>query len=204
MRTILAVIGAFAIGFVAIIGILFVIGMQRAGPLLEEAHVFTDEAVPAITTEWNGDELWSRAAPELKQAMGNNGLAQLMSAGSFQLGRLVEYNNAECALTAYEFRTGVGEQALAQCTGKAEYEKAIAGYTLNAIKRDDAWKILGFFVLAEEATDQPVMVSYRDHSQIKEKSIGLSVDGMSVGVSTEVSLEAGAEIITRSKIENFD
>ncbi len=203
MRTLLAIIGAFALGFVAIIGVFFVIGMQRVGPLLEAAHSYTDEAVPAITTEWNGEELWSRAAPELKELLQNGGLEQLMTAGSFQLGRLVNYNKTTCELTAYEMRTGSGERALAQCVGKAEYEKAIAGYTLNITKQNDEWKILGFFVIAEEATDQPVTVSYRSQGTPDANGLGLTVNKISIGVSSSEKPEAGAEIRTNTKIENF-
>lgn len=204
MRTFLAIIGALAIGVVGLFGVLVIIGVQRAGPVLEEAHAYADESVPAITSEWNGDELWSRAAPELKELLRNGGLEQLMSAGSFQLGRLVNYNPAECTLTGYELGTEEGETALAQCAGKAEYEKAIAGYTLNVLKREGEWKILGFYVLAEEATDQPVMVSYRPAPKPAQKSVGLSWRKLSVGVSTVDGREAGAEIRTGSKIENID
>lgn len=204
MRTVLAVIGAIAVGFTAFIGILFIIGMQRAGPLLKAAHEYTDEAVPAITAEWNGEELWSRAAPELMELLENGGLEQLMNAGSFQMGRLVNFNKSECALTAYELRTGTGERALAQCTGKAEYEKVIAGYTLNLIKRDNEWKILGFFVIAEKESGLPVMVSYRSRSPVEDKSIGVSLNNMMVGHASDAPLEAGAEVITRSKIQNFN
>lgn len=204
MRAILAVIGAFAIGIAAIIGALFFIGKQRSGPLLEAAHAYTDEAVPAITAEWNGDALWSRAAPELMMLLENGAVEELMGVGSFQMDRLVNYEKPLCVLTAYEIRSGTGERAFAQCTGKAEYKRITARYTLNVVMRDKEWRILGFFIEAEKESGRPAIVSYRSNLQDRDISIGFALDKLSVSRSPGASLEAGAEIAARSRVEIFE
>lgn len=204
MRTFLAFIGALAIGFVAAIIILAVIGAQRVKPILAEAHEYADDAIPAITTQWNGAELYSRATPELKELLANGALEQLMSAGSFQLGRLQDYAGATCVLSQYLMTTSDGETALVQCTGEATYQKAIAAFTLNLAKRKGEWGVLGFFVVAQEANDQPVMVAYEVRPSVANRSLGFSAENLSFGLSTSTPLQTGVDIYLAEKIRNDD
>ena len=204
MRTILAIIGALAlIVIVLFVGFIFV-GVQKIAPLMEESVAFADESMPAITKEWDGEELWARAAPELRELLGNGGLEQLMSTGSYQIGNLVEHGGAECTLTHFEFNTGNGELALAQCTGKSRFEKAIAGYRLDIVKRKGEWKILGFFITPEEKVEQPVTVSHTMKRSAPTKKLEISLDKFSIGVSSGTSFDAGADIAIGTKIENAE
>ncbi|GJL92988.1 hypothetical protein [Hyphococcus sp.] len=202
MKTFLAIIGTLALLFIGLIVGLFFIGFQKAGPLIEEAHAYADESLPAIASEWNGEELWARAAPELRDILKNGGLEQLMSAGAFQFGALVEHDGADCTITQFNMSTNGKEFAVAQCVGKAKFEKMLAGYTLNIVKRDDEWKILGFFVTADQKIEQPVTVSYQPERFGGASPLALTWDKVSISSSANPPLGAGAGIRSGSKIDN--
>ncbi len=86
MKTFLAVVGGLALVIVIALVSLFVIGFQKAGPLLEEAHVYADETIPAIATNWDSNEFTKRATPELMALFKDGALAGLMAEGERQLG----------------------------------------------------------------------------------------------------------------------
>lgn len=203
MKTFLAILGALTLGVIAFFIALFVVGFQRVGPLLEEAHAYADESIPAIATNWSGAQLSSRAAPELAALLQGGALEQLMAAGSFQFGAMTSFSGASCALTHYELRTGVGEIAVVNCAATGEFEKADAAFTLNIIKRNGEWKILGFFVTPRQTADRPVQVAYQPQAGLEWTRMEISIAKMSLGVSAQSSERIGASVQPHAKIENI-
>ena len=203
MKTFLAIIGTLALLVVILIGSLFFIGFQRAKPILDEAHAFADTAIPAVATNWDGEELSSRAAPELADILKNGALEELMATASFQLGAMASYNGASCLITRYEINSENGELVLAECSATAEFEKANASFSMNILKRNSEWKILGFFVTPEITGNHPVQVAYVSDATRSMDSLELSLARMSIGISTGPVERPGVGFRPNNKIENI-
>ena len=207
MKTFLAIIGALAL--VIIIGIvaLGVAGTQRIKPLLKEAHAYVDESVPAIATEWKGDELYGRAATELRELLEGGALDQIMQAGAFQLGAMISAEPATCELARYEY-TEQGEFATASCRVDADFEKATAEILVNILKREGQWRIFGFFITPKEAKDGVVTVAYPVALPAAQSNalnrFEVSLQKRSIGLTSGASEETGASIISAAKIENIE
>jgi len=125
VKTFLAIVGALALLIVGSIAVLFFIGLQKAGPLLQEAHDYADDAIPAVATKWDGAALSSRAAPELADLLKNGALETIMAEGSRLLGEMTAYENAACQITNYQFNTDSGELVLAACTARATHARPV-------------------------------------------------------------------------------
>lgn len=204
MKTILAIVGTLALLVVIMFGALFFIGYQRVQPIFDEAQEFADTAIPAIAANWDGEELSSRAAPELADILQNGVLEELMTTASFQLGAMTSYSGASCQITRYEINTDNGEFVLAECLATGEFEKANASFRVDILKRNSEWKILGFYVTPELAGNQPVQVAYTTSTPRRMDKLEISIVRMSIGVSSMPVQRPGVSIGSHNKIENID
>ncbi len=204
MKTFLAIVGGLALLIVGSFAVLFFIGVQKAGPLLQEAHDYADDAIPAIATKWDSAALSSRAAPELADLLKNGVLETLMAEGSRLLGEMTAYEAAACQITNYQLNTDSGELVLAACTARATHQRAAADYKLNLVKRNDQWKLLGFFVTPEDVESGPVQVKFISPAPKPLQTLEISLKGRSIGLSTPLAGAApGAAIHVAEKIENI-
>ncbi len=203
MRTILAIIGALAIFAVIVIALLIVFGLNAIKPLTAEATAYADNAVPAIAAEWNGAELENRASPELLDVLTAEILSNVMTFGDQNLGALQQYHGASCLIVDFQFTKNDGEFVQASCEARAEHEHGDAGYTLDLIKRNDAWSLLSFYVVPDEireTDDRTRTVFNRDNAL---SSITVSFKEGSIGLTSNARLSAGADISGFEKIENI-
>lgn len=114
----------------------------RVQSLNEQGRQFVDSAIPAITTTWDDDQLFSRATPQFRSSIARRDLSI--------------FGDASAALGAFQQAVGttgaVGWEAVllpgAQVSGsyvvKARYAKGLATFQVDAVKIGGAWKIAGF------------------------------------------------------------
>ena len=203
MKTFLAIIGALALLFFAALGGLFFYGVQKVGPMIDQAHAYADESILAVATTWDGAALMARAAPELEELLGNGALDALMAEGNRLLGEMEDYAGAECTITNYQFTSAAGELALAACQATATHKLGSAQYALNIVMRNKEWKVLGFFVTPENTERGPVQVQFVPEQPQGKQYFGVSVSPqISIGVSDAGSIAPFAGIGEWEKIEN--
>lgn len=208
MKSILAVIGALALIVVILFGVFMFIGFRKIAPLTAEANAYADESIEAITATWDGNELFARSSPELRSLLGNGALETMMQQGEFQLGSLSSAQSATCMITSFFYLADEGEVAVADCASEAEFAKATASLQLNLVKRDEEWKILGFFVTPTGATESSVLVAYQPEKQGPAKSelsnIEISLSELSIGLTSKHRSRVGAAMDSREKIDNLN
>ncbi len=152
-RPLAALAGIFVlllIGGVLLAGSLFhaVVDTSRS------ARSFVDDAVPAITGQWNAAALSDRAAPELLRQNDKGSLKVLFLQFS-ALGPLVTYQGATLRDSSEESVSGAGTVSAAHFQVKASYAHGNAVIDLVLVKRDAGWRILGFHVLSPALPAQP-------------------------------------------------
>lgn len=202
MRNFLAIIGAFALGFIAVSAALFVWGAQRSEPLLTQATAFADDAIPAIATDWNAAAFVARAAPELAALFAQAGsVEQMMSDGRRLVGVMTDYQGAECQMAQHLLSTDQGEIYIADCVAAARHERADADYQLRVLKRQGEWKLLGFFVIPKNSRPGPVQVSLPDGGDYRGGAVQISLRNRTFGVVANPGQAAGARI-DGAKIDN--
>jgi len=146
MKTILAVIGTLALLiFVSIVALLAYTFVSN-GPILKEAKSFAEEAIPAITTSWNGNELLNRSAPELIEILKDGSLETFMADASRSVGELTSLTDVECTNYNFSTTTKNGKTATVECIAHAKHQLSDGEYSLSLIKRKGEWKILKFHV----------------------------------------------------------
>lgn len=203
MKTFLAIIGVLALVVVVAVAALIFIGFSAIKPMTEEATAYVDEAVPAIAAAWDADELRSRASPELLEAAGNDDIENLMRFISARLGGMTTYDGATCLVVDYSMTSAQGEVIIAQCTADAAFEFGGGKFSVNVIKRDDAWKFLAFFVEVSEV-DTSVQVAYTPDDAANDNAMRIVVAPDRIGLSREMNLDAGLAFDAQDeKIQNF-
>jgi hypothetical protein len=144
----------FIFGLVAVGAIVLVAGgigvfwIARTGSALDaESRAYVDDAVLAISTHWNKDELISRAGPQLTQIVNSKPqeLDSVFNAASVGLGTLTQYQGAkgEARMSA---TTQAGAVISANYIATAQYEKGAAQLRIALLKVDGRWKISVFFI----------------------------------------------------------
>lgn len=144
MRRILQILGMITVAIVAAAAI-------GAGALVYEARrldagsrAFVDNAVAAITTHWDKQELLDRAGPELHQSLKPGQLTSLFDAFS-RLGPLVKYEGAKGEATL-SFTIGAGRNVSASYVARGVYKNGSAAIRMLLVKRGGHWLIQGFHV----------------------------------------------------------
>jgi len=115
-----------------------------SGKLNAESKAYADDAVVAISTKWNREELLRRAAPALRESLKPDDLDNLFAALN-TLGPLVEYQGAQGQAHA-QATIRTGKQVSAKYLASARFERGIAQIELSLIKPEADWMIVGFHV----------------------------------------------------------
>ena len=203
MKTFLAIIGTLTLFLVAAIAAFIFTGIRKVGPLLEAAHSFADDTITAVGTDWDVDELLSRASPEMRSVATTAQFKEVTDLGKRSVGALVSATPAQCTLTQYTYTTAEGEVGQANCTATATHERGGVSYQLNLIYRDDAWKLLLFVFNAEITEDAPVQVDFTAPALTQPQTISVSFRGQSFGLTQQVDRKAGIGANLTKKIDNL-
>jgi hypothetical protein len=155
MRKVLYGLGIIFIVLVVGLGTLIGIAMYKGVALDRESARYVDDAVIAITTHWNKDELLSRASVDFKKVSDADRLASFFDAVSGALGPLVDYEGAK-GDALIKTMVGSGTTITAVYKARAKYQKGSAEITFTLIKIDNTWMINGFHVSSNQVMDNIV------------------------------------------------
>ena len=129
---VLMILGVVGIGIVAV----------KGTALDKESKAYVDEAVPAILSGWDKQQLVSRASPEFMQAVKGDDLEKLF--GMFhRLGTFKSYDGAKGDSNMSV--TNNGKVISAVYVANATFDTGPATVKISLIKHDN-WQILGFHV----------------------------------------------------------
>jgi hypothetical protein len=114
----------------------------------EEAKQYVDNSLIAITSNWDVNELRSRASQELLRSAKPGDLLPLFTRFA-TLGPLVEYQGAkrEGWRASINIATNEGNSFKASYIAHGKYKNGKAEIHCVIIKLDDVWKIIGFHVI---------------------------------------------------------
>ncbi len=120
----------------------------------DETKSYLDNSLPAITAEWNADELWNRASPEFTKSISIADLDKIFSNFSKHLGKLEKYDGVvEGPMVGTNYILGAGTIQTATYKAKAEFERGPAMFTVTLIKHDGEWEFIKFSVTAKALSD---------------------------------------------------
>lgn len=143
MKKTLIVLGSIFLVLVilAIVGI--GIAAVKGNALDEESKAYVDNAVPAIISGWDQQQLVSRASPEFMQAVNGDDLDKLF--GMFhRLGAFKSYDGAKGSSNMSVTNTE-GKVVSAVYIANATFDTGPATIKISLIKHDN-WQIAGFHV----------------------------------------------------------
>ena len=143
--TILGGIFAFLI-IVAVCG--FIILDYFGTGLDEESKLYVDSNLPIIINDWNVNELFNRASPELLKVAPKEKIEKLFSVFSDRLGPLREYKGSSGQVNM-SFTVNNGKVITALYIANAIFEKAPATIRFQIIKHKNKWQVLEFRVNSE-------------------------------------------------------
>jgi hypothetical protein len=142
MKTLLMVIGAI---FAVLVIVLAVI--QRIASDYRDGQSYADAAAVAIISDWNEQALLDRASPDFIKVTTRQQIdswfAQLRG-----LGRMTKY--VGCSGDTIIFPLTLTLTTTEAYVAKADFEHGSAQIKITLIKRNGAWRILGFYVHGEE------------------------------------------------------
>jgi len=144
MRKVLVVLGAVFVVIIVAGGIAVFVLAQKGAGLDRESKAYVDDAVVAITANWNSDELLRRATPQLRATIKLEDLKTFFD-GLSALGHLQEYEGSKGQANVM-MTTGSGTTISANYEAKARYQKGPATFQIVLMKIDDHWMIHGFHV----------------------------------------------------------
>jgi hypothetical protein len=133
----------FAIIIVAGAGGLFLLSHNGAA-LDRTSKAYVHDSVVAIAANWDAKELWTRAAPELRNVANENEVRGLFDAAKGALGPLIEYRGSKGEATIWfdHSKTVISAKYVAQC----RFEKGNATVQIVLLKQDGKWMIEGFHI----------------------------------------------------------
>ncbi len=140
MKTLLMVIGAiFAVLFIVLAVI------QRMTSDYRDGQSYADAAAVAIVSDWNEQAFLDRASPDLIQVATREEIDS-MFAQLRGFGRMTKYAGCSGDTIIFPLTLTTTEAYVA----KADFEHGSAQIKITLIKRNGAWRILGFYVHGEE------------------------------------------------------
>ena len=139
MRKFFYILGILVAICVVAAGVALGIVVYKGRALDAESKTYVDSAVPAITANWNQEELLKRATPELRNSIRPGQLTALFEAFS-RLGTLVTYEGATGQANMTYF-TGTGGAVTATYVAKAKYQNGEATIRIVLLKQDGQWFI---------------------------------------------------------------
>jgi hypothetical protein len=134
MRT----LGTSIVIVLALIGAGFLLMMFHGSQLESEAPQFLSEAIPAIATNWEPEELTKRASPAFLKVTSEEQLRKTFKQ-FLALGALVKYEGA-IGNAGWNWTNGQSS-VTASYVAKATFSNGEATFTVKLSKRDDRWMI---------------------------------------------------------------
>lgn len=188
MRTLLAIIGAFALLAMAIfVGVFIYIG-SRLEPATAEAAAYVDDAVASISESWDEAAFIEQAAPELMASVDAATRRRFLEFARRQYGAQLAYEPAaKCVLESFVL-TFAGEVAIAHCASQGQFERGVLAFRVSVVKRRSEWRVFAFYVdlVGEQgpARDEPVIASVApDAATLRVSSLEISLAGRYVAVN---------------------
>lgn len=143
MKKALRVLGAIFLVLI-IAGIVSAVILGKEGASLDtESRAYADSSIMAIVSDWDKNELQTRASSEFLMITPPPDLERLFA--KFRtLGRLKTYNGSRGQARIMFNQAGKSVTAIYEAS--ADFETGPARITLTLIKRIDGWRIYGFHV----------------------------------------------------------
>jgi hypothetical protein len=139
----LMIAGALFLSLVVVGGAVFGWTLFQGRSLDKESKAYVDAAIPAIVSTWDVAEIQKRSSPELRAAVNDERLAQLVQV--FQkVGRFKSYGGSKGEATISV--TQNGKAISAAYVGDADFDTGPAHITMTLVKHSDQWQILGLQV----------------------------------------------------------
>jgi len=145
MKRTLQVLGAILTVLVVVIGGVIAYFFYVGPQLDASSKAYVDENVPLIVKAWSEEELWLRAAPELKEVLTREQVASLFGKFSKTLGNLQRYEGSTGDATL-AFVLDKGKVITARYRAKTEFERGSAVVNVALIQHDGQWQLLGLHV----------------------------------------------------------
>jgi len=158
MSTILKFFGGVFLLTALLLGALAAIFVLKGFAMQKSAVAYMETNVPLIVENWNPEEVTRRAAPEFLVPAVREGLPIVFEQLS-KLGKLKKLGKAEggmvvadLQLAFHDARLSVGinsnipKPIWAEFIANADFEGGPAKVKMTLIRRNDDWRILGFWV----------------------------------------------------------
>lgn len=131
----------------------FILGRNEVA-LDRTSKAYVHDSVIAIASNWDVDQLWKRAAPDLRTSMNEDMVRGLFNAARGTLGPLVEYRGSEGEATIWldDLKTVVFAKYVVQC----RFQKGDAVVQVFLIKQHNNWMIEGFHIRSSALMRRPV------------------------------------------------
>jgi len=120
-------------------------GAEKSSSLDLESHKFVDDAIVAIASSWNPDELLKRASSEMLAEAGHQVDVDSLFDQWRPLGGLISYTGSTGGAETIE-SPEIGKMIKATYSAKATFQNGTAEIRIELVKRDGHWSILGFKV----------------------------------------------------------
>jgi hypothetical protein len=104
-----------------------------------ESKEFVDSAVPAISRDWDKQELLKRISPDFMRATDADQLDRYFSVFS-TLGHLIKYEGST-GDSNMNFTTNAGSRITASYTARVRFENGEAAIRLELVKAEGRWLI---------------------------------------------------------------
>jgi hypothetical protein len=144
IKKIFVALGALIAVGVIVVGILVFVASRKSSEITAEVTPYVDDAVVAITSSWNPNELVQRFTPELHESAKFEDVEALFSAADAALGPLVTYHGAEMQTWKSSASVGGGSQTMVVYLAQARFERGDASFTITLIRLHERWMIHGF------------------------------------------------------------
>lgn len=129
----------------AVVG--FVLLAAEGAKLDEQSKSYADEAIRAVISSWDKNELTRRASAELRNTISKEDADKLFATFK-RLGNLQKYHGSD-GEAHISVMVPQGISVTAVYVGRATFSAGPAQIKVTLIKRNDQWKIVGFNVASE-------------------------------------------------------
>lgn len=144
MKKLLITLGIIFLAIIILAAIGISIAAVKGAALDKESKAYVDQAVPAIVSGWNEQELLERASPEFTQTVSKKELDKLYTFFR-KLGHLRKYEGSK-GQTFISYTTQNGKRTSAEYTANALFDGGSAVIKVALIKHGNQWEIAGFHV----------------------------------------------------------
>jgi len=145
MRKFLLILGGIFAAILLIGGIAAAILIPRALTLDRDATAYIQTNVPKIVENWNVQELFNRATPQLISMITSHGGAERLFSMFGRLGSF-EHLDKPKGFVGFSAITGADAAILANYTAAAKFENGDATIRVQLRRFNNSWQINGFFI----------------------------------------------------------